>query len=144
MLIGNVYILFFAPDFFGPFQGFLITLGVLLASWAAIFLVDLAMFRWRSGYAETDLYRPGTRYPAWNWPGVVAFLVAAFIGLGLVRSTAAIFTWAGYLLGPFGGEDGAVANSSIGLWIAFAVAGLLYAALSSAVSRSRARVPASR
>jgi NCS1 family nucleobase:cation symporter-1 len=33
MLAGNIYILFFAPDFVGPFQGFLITLGVPLAAW---------------------------------------------------------------------------------------------------------------
>src|SRR5918911_2845305 len=49
MLAGNVYILFFAQDFVGPFQGFLITLGVPLAAWGAIFLVDLAWCRWRVG-----------------------------------------------------------------------------------------------
>jgi purine-cytosine permease-like protein len=130
MLIGNIYILFFAPSFFGPFQGFLITLGVLLAAWAAIFVVDLAMYRWPQGYAENELYEPGARYGAWNAAGVASFLVAGFIGLGLVKSSAAVFSWAGYLLGPFGGGDGAVANSSIGLWIAFLVAGVLYAVLS--------------
>ncbi len=135
MLVGNVYILFFARDFFGPFQGFLITLGVLLAAWAAIFLVDLAMYRWRAGYAEAELYRADGRYGGWNAAGVVAFVLAAFIGLGLVRSTAAVFSWAGYLLGPFGGDNGAVANSSIGLWIAFAVAGAVYAILSAALPR---------
>jgi nucleobase:cation symporter-1, NCS1 family len=139
MLIGNVYILFFARDFFGPFQGFLITLGVLLGSWAAIFLVDLALFRWRQGYAESELYRPGPRYPAWNLPGVVAFLIAAFIGLGLVKSTAWVFAWAGYLLGAVGGDDGAVANSSIGLWIAFVVAAVLYALISLAVPPAGSR-----
>jgi NCS1 family nucleobase:cation symporter-1 len=140
MLVGNVYILFFARDFFGPFQGFLITLGVLLAAWAAVFLVDLAMFRWRNGYDESQLYRRGTRYRAWNLPGVIAFLVAGFVGLGLVKSTAWVFSWAGYLLSAAGGADGAVANSSIGLWIAFVVAGALYAVLSWGRSRSRATV----
>jgi nucleobase:cation symporter-1, NCS1 family len=138
--VGNIYILFFARDFFGPFQGFLITLGVLLASWAAIFVVDLAMYRWRAGYAEAELYRPGARYGAWNAAGVVAFLVAAFIGLGLVKSTAAVFSWAGYVLGPFGGDDGAVAASSIGLWIAFVVAGGLYAVLSVALGSAPSRL----
>jgi purine-cytosine permease-like protein len=140
MVVGNIYILFFARDFFGPFQGFLITLGVLLASWAAIFVVDLAMYRWRAGYAEAELYRPGARYGAWNAAGVVAFLVAAFIGLGLVKSTAAVFSWAGYLLGPFGGDDGAVAASSMGLWIAFVVAGGLYAVLSVALGSAPSRL----
>jgi purine-cytosine permease-like protein len=130
MLVGNIYILFFARNFFLPFQGFLITLGVLLASWAAIFLMDLGMFRWRDGYAEAELYRTGARYAAWNPPGVIAFLVAGFVGLGLVKSGAAVFSWTGYLLGAIGGDDGAVANSSIGLWIAFLVAGIVYAVLS--------------
>lgn len=139
MLIGNVYILFFARDFFGPFQGFLITLGVLLASWAAIFLVDLAMYRRRAGYAETDLYDASGRYGAWNPAAVIAFVLASFIGLGLVQSSAAVFSWAGYLLAPFGGDDGAVAASSIGLWIAFLVAGVAYALLSLVPVRQRAR-----
>jgi hypothetical protein len=37
-----------------------------------------------------------------------------------VTSTATVFSWTGYLLGPFGGEEGAVGTSSIGLWVAFA------------------------
>lgn len=131
MLIGNIYILFFARDFFGPFQGFLITLGVLLAAWSAIFLVDLWRYRWRQGYAERELYDPDGRYGRWNPAGVVSFLIAAFIGLGLVKSTAAVFSWAGYLLiDGIGGEDGTIATSSLGLLIAFVVAGLLYLILS--------------
>ena len=131
MLIGNIYILFFAPDFFGPFQGFLITLGVLLAAWSAIFLVDLWRYRWPDGYAERELYDPDGRYGRWNPAGVISFLVAAFIGLGLVKSTAAVFSWAGYLLiDGIGGKDGTIATSSLGLLIAFVVAGLLYLILS--------------
>jgi nucleobase:cation symporter-1, NCS1 family len=138
MLIGNIYILFFARDFFGPFQGFLITLGVLLAAWSAIFLVDLWRYRWRRGYAERELYSPAGRYGGWNWPGVIAFLVGGFVGLGLVQSTAAVFSWAGYLLFAVGGDSGTVATSSIGLLIAFVVSGLLYLVLSPAAERTRA------
>ena len=63
MLAGNIYILFFAPDFVGPFQGFLITLGVPLAAWGAIFLVDLARYRWRAATAPST--RPRSS-PGWS------------------------------------------------------------------------------
>jgi NCS1 family nucleobase:cation symporter-1 len=135
MLAGNIYLLFFAPDFVGPFQGFLITLGVPLAAWGAVFLVDLAMYRWREGYDERALYDPSARYGAGNPAGLIAWIVAVVVGLGLVTSTAAIFSWTGYLLGPLGGEEGAVGTSSIGLWIAFALAAILYAALSPLFAR---------
>jgi len=138
MVIGNIYILFFAPDFFTPFQGFLITLGVLLATWSAIFLTDLALYRRRRGYAERDLYTSEGIYGAVNPAGVISFLVAAFVGLGLVTSEAPIVRWAGYLLRWFGWEDTPLGGSSIGLLVGFLLAGVLYALLSPLVpERSR-------
>ena len=138
MLIGSVYILFFNESFFLPFQGFLITLGVLLASWSAIFLVDMGLYR-RRGYAEGDLYATTGRYGAWNPAGVTSFLVAGFVGLGLVSSAptgepAWIFSWVGYLLRWFGWEGTAFGSSSLGLLLAFAIAGVLYAILSQAAA----------
>lgn len=142
MLIGSIYILFFNESFFLPFQGFLITLGVLLASWSAVFLVDMAMYRRRSGYAVGALYSSSGTVRAWNPAGVTAFLVAAFVGLGTVTSTAWIFSWAGYLLRWFGWEGTAFATSSLGLLVAFAIAGALYAVLSRrAADRSAVAVP---
>jgi nucleobase:cation symporter-1, NCS1 family len=144
MVIGNIYILFIAKDFIGPFIGFLVTLGVLLAAWAAIFLVDFFLYR-RDGYVERDLYDRRGAYGAVAPAGVVSFLVAAFVGLGLVVSTASVFSWAGYLLGlpGLGGKEGAIAGSSIGLFIAFAIAGVLYAVLSAVLpSSSRQRAGA--
>ena len=135
MLVGNIYLLFFAQDFVGPFQGFLITLGVGLAAWGGVFLVDLAMYRWRQGYDEPALYDPAGRYGAANPAALVAWLVAVVVGLGLVTSTAAIFGWTGYLLGPFGGKQGAVGASSIGLWLAFFLAAALYAVLAPVLAR---------
>lgn len=134
MLIGSVYILFFNESFFLPFQGFLITLGVLLASWSAVFLVDMGLYR-RRGYAEGDLYAVTGRYGAWNVAGVASFLVAGFVGLGLVSSAptgepAWIFSWVGYLLRWFRWEDTAFGSSSLGLLLAFVIAGVLYAILS--------------
>jgi NCS1 family nucleobase:cation symporter-1 len=140
MIVGNIYLLFFAPNFVTPFIGFLLTLGVLLAAWAAIFLTDMALFRRRGGYAERDLYVSQGIYAAINPAGVVSFLVASFVGLGLVTSQAPIFTWVGYLLRWFGWEDSALASSSIGLFIGFILAGALYAILGALVpERSRTR-----
>jgi nucleobase:cation symporter-1, NCS1 family len=139
MLIGNIYILFFNESFFFPFQGFLITLGVLLAAWSAVFLMDMALYR-RQGYGEADLYTAGGRYAAWNPAGVVSFAVAGFIGLGLVTSSAWIFSWAGYLLRWFGWENTAFASSSLGLLLAFAIAGALYVVLSKTTAGGHAPV----
>ena len=51
---------FFAHNFLGPFEGFLITLGVPIAAWCGIMLADLALRR--RDYAEADLYDPAGRY----------------------------------------------------------------------------------
>jgi nucleobase:cation symporter-1, NCS1 family len=131
MMAGTTYIVFFSRDFFAPFQGFLITLGVALAAWAAIFLADFALYRRRDGYAEGDLYDAHGRYGAVNVAGVTSFAVGTGVGLGLVTSTSPAFSWAGYLLAPVGGHAGTMGSSSLGLFIGFAVAGALYAALSS-------------
>ena len=141
MVAGSLYILFFNESFFLPFQGFLITLGVLLASWAAVFLVDMLRFRLREGYSEEDLASHTGRYGAWNAAGVGSFLIAVFIGLGLVTSGAWVFSWAGYLLRWFGWEDSAFGSSSVGLLISFVVAGTLYAILAPRVADDR-RAPA--
>jgi len=99
--------------------------------------VDLAMVRWREGYAERDLYRSSGRYGALNLAAVISWVVAVVVGLGLVTSTASIFSWVGYLLPLFGGDSGALAGSSLGLVIAFALAGILYAVLSAAIPPER-------
>lgn len=131
MLIGNIYLLFIAEEsFLFSFIGFLVTLGVLLASWAAIFLVDMFMYRRRTGYAEADLYTARGRYGSGNVAGIASFLVASFVGLGLVNSGSPVFSWVGYLLRWFNLDEGALATSSIGILIAFGLAGILYALLS--------------
>jgi NCS1 family nucleobase:cation symporter-1 len=137
MIAGTIYIVFFSPAFFVPFQGFLITLGVALAAWSAIFLADLALYRRRDGYAEAELFDAHGRYGAVNLAGVTSFAVGTAVGLGLVTSTSPAFSWAGYLLAPVGGKAGTIGSSSMGLFIGFAVAGVLYATLSSLARRPR-------
>lgn len=139
MTAGCTYLLFFASNFFGPLQGFLVTLGVPLAAWAAIFILNMFLFH-RTSYVERDFYRRDGVYGAWGLPALTALIVATVIGLGLVTSTTAAFRWVGYFLGPFGGKTGAIGSSSIGILIAFVIGGVIYAAL--ALGQARAGHPA--
>ena len=67
MIIGAIYVVFFATDFLGPFQGFLITLGVPIAAWCGIFLADMSLRR--RDYADADLFNPRGRYGDVRWLG---------------------------------------------------------------------------
>jgi nucleobase:cation symporter-1, NCS1 family len=139
MLIGCSYMLFFASSFFGPLAAFLVALGVPLAAWAAIFVVDMFLLR-RDGYRERDLYDATRSYGSVNSAGIISLIVAIVIGLGLV--TSATFGWLGYLLDPFGGKTGAIGTSSIGIAISFVIAGVLYAVLSMNARRAVQESPA--
>jgi purine-cytosine permease-like protein len=129
MIIGVVYIVFFAPSFFGAFAGFVVTLAAILAPWVAVFLVDMWLYR-RDGYVDRDLYTAQGRYGSWNWAGLTAFIVSSVLALGLVTSTAPAFRWTGFLLGPFGGKSGAIGASNLGAVFGMILAGVLYALLS--------------
>ena len=133
MTVGCSYLLFFSSNFFGPLQGFLVTLGVPLAGWTAIFLVDM-FTKQQAGYVESDFYNRSGSYGAFAAPGLVSLVVATIIGLGLVTSTTGALGWEGFLLGPFGGKSGAIGGSSIGIMLSFVIAGLLYWALSAWMS----------
>jgi len=123
MLIGTIYIVWFADNFFAPFQGFLITLGVPVAVWSAIFVADVIMRK--NPYSETDLYNPNGRYGAWNKKSLTLMLVGSIIGWGLVtNSFASWLSWQGYLLFLIGGKDGAWAFANVGV-IAALVIGFL-------------------
>src|SRR6195256_6099334 len=101
MILGTIYIVWFASNFIGPFEGFLITVGVPIAAWCGVFLADLSLRK--RDYAEKDLYDPRGRYGGINWGAVGTTLVGTFLGWGLVTNTfAAWLTWQGYLLQPPG------------------------------------------
>ena len=122
MVLGTIYVVFFADDFLVPFQGFLYTLGVPVAAWAGIMLADVAMRR--RDYAEPELYEPTGRYGDVRWPAVALVVVATVLGWGLVtNANAAVLTWQGYLLGPvgLGGREGAWAYANLGVLVALAV-----------------------
>jgi NCS1 family nucleobase:cation symporter-1 len=125
MLAGTVYVVFAADDFIGPFQGFLITLGVPIAAWCGVLLADIAL-RTRD-YADADLFRPTGRYGDVRADAIGLVVLGTALGWGLVtNATAGWLDWQGYLLGPFGlgGKDGAWAFANLGVLVALAV-GLL-------------------
>ncbi len=101
MVLGTIYVVWIASNFIGPFEGFLITLGVPIAAWCGVFLADLLLRK--RDYAEKDLFESGGRYGAINWVAVGTTLVATFLGWGLVTNTFADWlSWQGYLLDPLG------------------------------------------
>ena len=87
MILGAIYVVFFAGDFLGPFQGFLITLGVPIAAWCGVFLADLALRR--TGYDGGDLFDPRGRYGSVRIVPVALVVLGSVIGWGLVTNTFA-------------------------------------------------------
>jgi purine-cytosine permease-like protein len=123
MVLGTIYVAFFADDFLGPFQGFLITLGTPIAAWCGVMLADIASRR--SGYSEIDLYDPKGRYGSVRWTAVGVVVVSTVVGWGLVTNTYADWlSWQGYLLGPIGlgGRDSAWATANLGVLAALVIA----------------------
>jgi NCS1 family nucleobase:cation symporter-1 len=122
LTLGTIYVVFFAESFLAPFQSFLITLGVPLASWAGIMIADI-MLR-RHDYDEDALFNARGRYGSWDWTSIATVVVASAIGWGLVinlfAADASWNNWQGYLLEPLGlgGKDGAWAYANLGVIIA--------------------------
>ena len=114
MLAGSVYIVWVADNFFYPFQGFLITLGVPVAVWSAIFVADVIMRK--KAYSERDLYDPQGMYGSINRGSLVLMIIGTVVGWGLVTNTfASWLSWQGYLLFLIGGKDGAWAYANVGV-----------------------------
>jgi NCS1 family nucleobase:cation symporter-1 len=125
MVLGTIFVVFVADEFFFQFQGFLITLGVPIAAWCGIFLADLALRK--RAYAEADLFDPRGRYGNVPLVPLALLVVGTLIGWGLVTNTfAGWLDWQGYLLEPFGlgGKEGAWAYANLGVLAAFLI-GLL-------------------
>jgi NCS1 family nucleobase:cation symporter-1 len=141
MILGTIYLVWIAADFLGPFQAFLITLGVPIAAWCGYFLGDLLLRR--RDYAEADLYDPRGRYGAVNPIAVAALVVGTVVGWGLVTSAAPGFGWQGYLLGPvgLGGRTGSWAYANLGVLVALVV-GVVGALLSAGRIRGQEQDPA--
>lgn len=123
MLLGTIYIVWVADNFFIPFQGFLLTLGVPVAAWSAVFVTDVLMRR--KSYSESDLFSSSGRYGAVNWSSIICVVLATIIGWGFVTNTfASWLSWQGYLLGLIGGKEGPWAYANVGVIFALVVAAL--------------------
>ena len=119
MLMGAIYFVWIADDFFFPFQGFLITLGVPIATWSAIFVTDVLM---RKSYHETDLYKTNGRYGSWNVGSISVMVIGTFVGWGFVtNSFASWLSWQGYFLSLIGGKEGAWAYANLGVFFALVI-----------------------
>src|ERR1700694_500374 len=128
MILGTIYVVWIASNFIGPFQGFLITLGVPISAWCGVFLADLLLRK--RDYAEADLYNPRGRYGVVNWVAVSTTVVATFLGWGLVTNTfASWLSWQGYLLNPLGlgpKDNGPWTFANVGVLVALVVAFAAY------------------
>jgi nucleobase:cation symporter-1, NCS1 family len=122
MIAGTIYIVFGSTDFLGPFQGFLITLGVPIAAWAGVMIADVATRR--GPYADADLYTSRGRYGSVHWAPVGLVVLGSVIGWGLVTNASADWLkWQGYLLEPFGlgGRSGNWAYANLGVLASLAI-----------------------
>jgi hypothetical protein len=93
-----------------------------VAAWAGVVLADVSLRR--RDYAERELYDPAGRYGDVRWPAIALVVVGTVLGWGLVtNANAAVLSWQGFLLGPFGlgGRDGAWAYANLGVLVALAV-----------------------
>ena len=120
MLAGCVYIVWIADNFFYPFQGFLITLGVPVAVWSAIFVADVIMRK--KAYIEKDLYDAHGVYGSINKGSIALMAIGTVVGWGFVTNTfASWLSWQGYFLGVIGGKEGPWAFANVGVVLALVI-----------------------
>ncbi|HEY2643615.1 MAG TPA: cytosine permease [Galbitalea sp.] len=124
MIIGAIYVVFVSSDFIGPFEAFLITLGVPVAAWCGVFIADIVLRR--KNYSEPDLYNSRGRYGSVRWVAIALVVIGTGLGWGLITNTNTSVTWLnwqGYLLAPFGlgGRSGPWAYANLGVLVALVV-----------------------
>ena len=120
MLIGTTYIVWFASDFFVPFQGFLITLGVPVAVWSSIFVADVVLRK--RDYVEADLFSETGRYGRVNPVAIALVAIGSIVGWGFVTNTfASWLSWQGYFMGAIGGKEGQWAYANVGVIFALLI-----------------------
>ena len=120
MTLGTIYIVWIKKNFFGPFQGFLITLGVPIAVWSAIFVADVILRK--KEYAEDELFKPSGRYGSWNLRSTSLLVIGSIIGWGFVtNSFASWLSWQGYFMGAIGGKTGSWAYANVGIIFALVI-----------------------
>ena len=120
MLIGTIYFVWIAPNFTTPFQGFLITLGVPIAVWSAIFVADILLRK--ADYAESELFSTSGRYGLYNYRSIALVVIGTVVGWGFVTNPLASWlTWQGYFMGAIGGKSGTWAGANVGVIFALVI-----------------------
>jgi purine-cytosine permease-like protein len=120
MLVGAIYIVWIADNFFYPFQGFLITLGVPVAVWSGIFVADVVLRK--KPYNEAALFDKTGIYGSVNKGSILLMALGTFVGWGFVTNTfASWLAWQGYLMQAIGGKDGAWGYSNVGVIFALLI-----------------------
>jgi NCS1 family nucleobase:cation symporter-1 len=120
MMIGTIYVVWIADNFFYPFQGFLITLGVPVAVWSAIFVADVLLRK--KAYSEADLFNPQGIYGSVNRGSIALMILGSVAGWGFVTNTFAPWLeWQGYFLELIGGKEGPWAYSNVGVIFALLI-----------------------
>ncbi|MDV2912309.1 cytosine permease [Pediococcus acidilactici] len=90
ILFISVYVLFISGDFLGNFELFLNFLGICLASWVCIFLLDSILYR-KDGYDIKLMVHDSKVH--YNWPSVISWIIATIFGF--------LFTHNDAFRGPF-------------------------------------------
>jgi purine-cytosine permease-like protein len=125
MFAGVIYFVWYAPNFIGPLTSFLVTLGVPVAAWSAIFVADVLLRK--SSYDEDSLYNSAGIYGSVNWVSLCILGISTFVGFGYVQSTTPSWLkWQGYFLNTLGGKNSIWGNSNVGVIFALLLAFLLY------------------
>ena len=101
---GTIWVVFFAENFLGPFQSFLITLGVPLAAWAGVMIADIVLRN--RDYDDDALFSARGRYGAFDFSSIAIMALMSVVGWGLVVNNyaqdASWNNWQGFLLEPLG------------------------------------------
>ena len=119
MFLGTVYIVWFSDNFLAPFQGFLITIGVPLAAWSAIFAADVLF---RKNLDENDLFNPFGKYRGVNKSAIGIMVISTAVGYGFVTNTfASWLNWQGYFMNLIGGKEGQWAYANVGVVFALII-----------------------
>ncbi|MCG8156149.1 cytosine permease [Brenneria goodwinii] len=106
-----IYVLFISGDFLTPFISFLIFCGLFLGPWSAVFILDYFLVRRRHGYNDELLFGLNGKNLGVRWVPLCCWLLGAIAGLMVTKT--------GFIDGPL--AIGIFANSSLGLFISFAI-----------------------
>jgi purine-cytosine permease-like protein len=119
LVLGTAGSLLLPADFLGSYNVFLVILLYSLVPWTAVNLVDFFFVR-RGDYAILEIFKPNGIYGAWNWRGLVSYIV----GIAVMVPFFAIFNGTQEIfVGPIARS---LEFADISLFVGLPVSALLY------------------